>query len=149
MSVHVPTAVFIMTTIAFATAGSERASLRDRAALEAIEYQWLDAEHDRGALERILADDFLHPVPAGVFLTKAQHIDWAVAHPSPSDRQQRFDQMRIRIYGDVGLVAGVVISRGADGGEDRSVFTDVFVKRNGRWQAVNAQENGVQPLPNR
>jgi len=49
--------------------------------------------------------------------------------------------------GEVGLVTGLVISTGADGREDRTVFTDVFVRRNGRWQAVNAQENAVQPMP--
>src|SRR5207249_12187472 len=33
--------------------------------------------------------------------------------------------------------------------EDRTVFTDVFVRRKGRWQAVNAQENAVPPKPGR
>jgi hypothetical protein len=35
----------------------------------------------------------------------------------------------------------------SDGGGkelDRSVFTDVFAYREGRWQAVNAQENRVE-----
>ena len=92
---------------------------------------------------------FINPVPAGVFLTKAQHIDWAVRHPAPRGRRQRLDQLRIRTYGDVGLVTGLVIATGGDGREDRTVFTDVFVRRNGRWQAVNAQENAVQPMPGR
>jgi hypothetical protein len=27
------------------------------------------------------------------------------------------------------------------------MFTDVFVFRDGRWQAVNAQENAIRPQP--
>ena len=143
-------AAALLLIIAVPISGSvRRAAQRDRDGLEAIERQWLASEHDRAALGRILAEDFLHPVPAGVFLTKAQHIDWAVRHPAPSGRQQRFDQLRIRRYGDVGLVTGLVISTDGAGREDRTVFTDVFVRRNGRWQAVNAQENAVQPVPGR
>ncbi len=104
-------AAALLLIIAVPISGSvRRAAQRDRDGLEAIERQWLASEHDRAALGRILAEDFLHPVPAGVFLTKAQHIDWAVRHPAPSGRQQRFDQLRIRRYGDVGLVTGLVIS---------------------------------------
>ncbi|MGE5243029.1 MAG: nuclear transport factor 2 family protein [Betaproteobacteria bacterium] len=117
---------------------------RDRAALRALEREWLIGEHDRQTLDRVLAEDFMHPVAAGVFLTKGQHIKWAVAHPLPADRRQRFEQLKIRLYGDTGVVTGVVLSVDAVGHEDRTVFTDVFVRRHGRWQAVNAQETPVE-----
>ncbi len=48
----------------------------DRQTLERLEHEWLQSEHDGPALQRLLADDFLHPVAAGVFLTKQQHIEW-------------------------------------------------------------------------
>ncbi len=149
MSAHIGAAALLL-IIAVSISGSGRgAAQRDQDELEAIERQWLAAEHDSAALGRILAEDFLHPVAVGVFLTKAQHIAWAVGHPAPGGRQQRFDQLRIRKYGDVGVVTGLVISTDGEGREDRTVFTDVFVRRNGRWQAVNAQENAVQPMPAR
>jgi hypothetical protein len=124
-------------------------SPRDQEALEAIENQWLNAEYDRGTLERILADDFVHPVSVGTFLTKKQHIEWVVSHPPPVRRQQRFDKLQIRTYGNVGIVTGIVIATYEDGRQDRTIFTDVFVRRNGAWQAINAQENSVQPMPAR
>jgi hypothetical protein len=149
MSVQIGAAALLL-IIAVPISGSLRCATQgDRNDLEAIERQWLASEHDSAVLGRILADDFIHPVPAGVFLTKAQHIDWAVRHPGPKGREQRFDQLRIRTYGDVGVVTGLVISTGSEGREARTVFTDVFVRRNGRWQAVNAQENAVQPMPGR
>jgi len=126
---------------AFQTARSSEA---DRKTLLALEDEWLHAR-DAGTLERILADDFVHPVAQGVFLNKAEHIEWYVKHLPPPDRKTRFDQVRVRIYGDTAVVNGMVIANDESGKElDRSVFTDVFVYRDGRWQAVNAQENRVE-----
>ena len=125
---------------AFQTARSPES---DRKALLSIEDEWLHAR-DSATLERILADDFVHPVAQGVFLSKAEHIEWYVKHLPPLERKRRFDQVRVRIYGDTAVVNGMVIANDASGKEvDRSVFTDVFVYRDGRWQAVNAQENRV------
>jgi hypothetical protein len=151
MSLHGGRAALIVTVIALPLSGGSvpRSAERDRAHLEAIERLWLGSEHDHAALERILADDFLHPVSAGVFLTKRQHIDWAVGHPATPDRRARFDQLQVRLYGDVGVVTGMVIATEGNGDESRTVFTDVFVRRHGEWQAVNAQENSVAPPPAR
>jgi len=149
MNVEIGAAAAVL-IVATAISGSARRAVQgDRGELEAIEHQWLASEHDSTAPGRILAEGFLHPVPAGVFLTKAQHIDWAVRHPAPSGRHQRFDQLRSRTYGAVGVVTGLVISTDSDGREGRTVFTDVFVRRNGQWQAVNAQENAVPATPER
>jgi len=54
------------------------------------------------------------------------------------------DQMQVRVYGDVGIANGIVLTTDEQGRElERIIFTDVFVRRNGRWEAVNAQENAV------
>ena len=118
---------------------------RRRAALIALENEWLANEHNARALERILASDFVHPLPTGEFVTKAQHIAFSSAHPLPANRKQHLDQLRVRVYGDAGIVNGIVVTSDEEGREvDRTIFTDVFVKRDGRWQAVNAQENAVR-----
>jgi len=149
MRVHIGAAAVIMTIIASAGSSVAWHKPRDAESLATIEQTWLGGQYDRSTLERILGDDFVHPVSAGVFLTKAQHIDWAVGHQPPSGRRERFDQLQTRTYGDVGIVTGIVVSTGAEGREDRTIFTDVFVRRRGQWHAVNAQENAVQPLPRR
>jgi len=111
------------------------ATLTARAALIQIENEWLHAR-DAATLERILAPDFVHVLPSGDFITKEQHIAWFKQHGSNPDA--RFKDMRVRIYGSVAVVTGTVIAK-----ERETVFTDVFVQRDGRWQAVNAQENVV------
>jgi hypothetical protein len=115
----------------------------DKRQLLALEDQWLHAR-DTALLDRILAADFVHPVPAGVFLTKRQHIDWFAKHLPPASSKTRLEQVKVRIYGDTAIVNGMVIASDETGKElHRTVFTDVFVYRDGRWQAVNAQENRV------
>ena len=129
---------------------AHRDTSKDRETLIALEQEWLHAEHDAATLDRILASDFVHVVPADHFLTKQEHIEWAVKHPEPKDRHLKFDKLNVRVYGDVGVVNGSVVAGDADGKElDRTMFTDVFVYRDGRWQAVNAQENAVQAKQNR
>jgi hypothetical protein len=117
----------------------------DRAAIEKLEHEWLDAESDRPTFERILASDFLHQVPAGVFLSNNQHIDWSVKHPRPANRKARFEKLEVRLYADTAIASGIVDDTNASGSDlRRSIFTDVFVRRNGQWQAVNAAENFVR-----
>ncbi len=126
---------------------SVRDPTKNRAAIIALEQEWLHAS-DAATLDRILASDFVHVVPVDHFLTKQEHIDWTVKHPEPKDRHTRFDKLNVRLYGDVGIVNGSVIATDPNGKElDRTMFTDVFVYRDGRWQAVNGQENGIRAAP--
>ena len=109
-------------------------------ALEALEQRWLGVEDDPSALESILADDFIHVLPMG-FVTKREQIDYMRAHPAPKDgTTRRFDDLRVQVYGIAGVATGIVVATAPDGKTDRTAFTDVFAFRDGRWQAVNAQE---------
>src|SRR2546426_11308068 len=87
----------------------QRFAERDRQALIDLENVWLTAD-DARTLDRILASDFVHPVPTGDFLTKAQHIEWFTTHPRPSNLKPRFERLDIRLYGDVGIANGTVVT---------------------------------------
>jgi hypothetical protein len=124
---------------------SARSPESDRKALESLEQDWLQAR-DATTLDRILAPDFVHVLPFDHFVTKQEHIDWFLKHPPPAGRKTRFEKLQTRVYGDVGLVNGCVVASDEHGKEiDRTMFTDMFVYRNGKWQAVDAQENSVEP----
>jgi hypothetical protein len=124
----------------------QRTAERDRQTLLDLENEWLNA-NDAKTLDRILASDFVHPVPTGDFLTKAQHIDWFTKHPRPANLKARFERLDIRLYGDVGVANGIVVTSDENGEEiGRNVFTDVFSYRNGRWQSINGQENDVRKM---
>src|SRR5947207_6795905 len=122
----------------------------DREALIALEKKWPRSEHRATELDSILASDFVHPVVTGNLLDKAPHIHFSSTHLPPANLQNYFDGLKVRLYGDVGIVNGLVVTTN-DKGEEvrRTVFTDVFVYRDQRWQAINAQENEVMKLDTR
>jgi len=46
--------------------------------------------------------------------------------------------MHVRVYGSVGVVNGMVVEIGT--ARRKTLFIDVFAYRDGKWQAVSAQE---------
>lgn len=142
--------IVLLATILGATlcaSAPKRSARDDRQAVVALENQWIDAR-DAATLDRLLADDFVHPVYSGDIINKAQNIDWLTKHPRPANSHARFAQLEVRLFGDVAQAYGAVSVSDDSGREvSRSVFTDVFVYRNGRWQAVSAQETAVTAEP--
>jgi hypothetical protein len=52
------------------------------------------------------------------------------------------EEMKVRIFGNTALVSGTEIEKSQYKGKDSSgkyIWTDLFVLRNGRWQAVSSQ----------
>jgi len=119
----------------------------DRQAIRRLEGEWLARASDPATVERILADDFIHPVSAGVFLTKREHVGWALAHPRPASRKVAFETLQVRPFGCAAIATGIVDDTDLAGGSDRrTIFTDVFAYRAGEWRAVSAQETAIAPI---
>jgi len=58
----------------------------------------------------------------------------------------QLDDVNVRVYGDTAIVFGVITERSKFRDKDISGkrrFTDVFVKRDGRWQAVASHESNI------
>ncbi|HEX6463044.1 MAG TPA: nuclear transport factor 2 family protein [Vicinamibacterales bacterium] len=139
-SIAFATLAFLVLAPAGAMRQSADSDASQQKALEALEQRWLAAEDDPSALETILADDFVHVLPMG-FVSKREQIDFMRSHPPPKDgTTRRFDKLRVRVFGIAGVVTGIVVATAPDGKTQQTAFTDVFAFRNGRWQAVNAQE---------
>ena len=128
--------VWLSSGVACAHAQSDSAAQQ---AVRSMEQRWLGAEDDPDTLETILADDFIHVLPAG-FVTKREQIAYLRSHPLQGPGARRFADLRVRIFGSSGVATGIVVASSADGRTRRTAFTDVFARRNGRWQAVSAQE---------
>lgn len=132
------------------------ASVRTAGAVMTVEHEWLAAlnRHDVTTLDRILGREFIDSDFQGDAITRAQYLAY-FAHPvmQPVSRiQQTFEDTKVRFVAgdDVAIVTGVVVTRPAALSKTatpspadvvrRSRFTDVFVWRDGRWQAVTGQE---------
>lgn len=119
---------------------------QDSAAVAAIEHDWLTNEHDSTTLDRVLAPDFVHALASGQFISKADHIGYAVHHPGSPGEQRRFERLDVRLVAGVAIATGIVATND-DGTRRRFVFTDIFARRAGRWRAVAAQETMIVPGP--
>lgn len=135
------------TTLAFsllvALFTSLPAAADDSRQLLDLEQRWLTAgmQRDIPALKEILADDFVDVTYKGGLRDKADHL---VSSLAPSKSKQTLEELKVRLYGDTGIVNGLNVVVTADGAATYKIrFTDVFVKRGGRWRAVSAQETPV------
>ena len=114
-----------------------------------LENDWLQAffKNDGVFADRFLADDYLGTDEHGDVRDKAQEIAEikAGAHLSTSGL---LDNIRIRVYGDAAVVTGRRIMKGLfQGKEYRSpyLWTDIFIKRGGRWQCVASHVSKAIP----
>ena len=117
----------------------------DTAEIASLEDRWLQAIQtaDIATLDAILADDFLRPAPtAGRFITKSQLLDYYKSHHPASAPGKHIEGLQVSLYGTVAIARGFVVSANAQSQTpSKSLFTDVLVKRAGKWQAISAQEN--------
>jgi hypothetical protein len=95
-------------------------------------------KRDVKVLDGLLADDYIFTNPAGLFADKAQYLDGARADTAVYESVTNSDQV-VRIYRNAAVVAGSTTVKGRYDGQEiggRFRFTNVFVKRNDKWQCV-------------
>jgi hypothetical protein len=112
------------------------------------ERQWEEAacNHNKGP-EQILADDFWGTAPDGTQYGKTEEVK-DTEDPSKSARDCHISDSRVRLVGDnVALVYGKGFSvRKLKDGHDGPrclIYTDTWLKRNGKWQIVAAHDTQV------
>jgi ketosteroid isomerase-like protein len=108
-----------------------------------IEKDWWDADkaQDEKALGRILADDWVYLGQEGT-MTKAQELADVKKKRDENIASLAVMDMKVRVYGDVAIVTFREHENSTKKNTDSSgdyLYTDVFVKRQGHWQAVNSQ----------
>jgi ketosteroid isomerase-like protein len=114
--------------------------------LQSVEQSWLDAEknHDEAAFEKLVADDWIAISPDGKSQTKAER---AAEIKGTHISSATLGDMKVRVFGDTAVVTGtddeVTMTDGKKSSE-HYVWTDVFVKRNGKWLAVASQTAQVK-----
>jgi ketosteroid isomerase-like protein len=112
-----------------------------------IEHDWGNAmvKADVDAFSRCVAEDWVLTTSDGSFVTKS------IAQADLREGALRIESFRledvtVRVYGDAAVVLGLITEKSKLRGKDtsgKSRFTDVFVKRDGRWQAVASHESRV------
>jgi ketosteroid isomerase-like protein len=107
---------------------------------------WVARERD--FIDGLLADDWSVTDAAGRVLTKQQALDETFASPDRRIDSMAIDDLRVRVLGDVAIVTGRTTASGSYRGQTGTAvlrFTDVFVRRDGRWQCVASHGSSVAP----
>jgi len=98
----------------------------------------MQVRKDVAAANRLLADDYVFLQADGEVSNKAQNIA-ALGDPAFVCESLTTDGVEVRVYGDVGVITGRALFRATFKGQEAGgefLYTDVWVKRQGRWQNV-------------
>ena len=104
-------------------------------------------KRDLEALGRLLADDYIFTNPAGLFANKAEYLDGAKADTAVYESVVNYDKVA-KVYGDAAVVAGSTTVKGSYDGHEiggQFRFTNMFVKRQDRWQCVAIHLTRIAP----
>lgn len=118
----------------------------DTEAVLQLERQWETAikNKDQATINRIVAEDSVLVSSTGELMSKAQaDIDNQLTTIVASTIMD----MKVRVFGNIAVVVG----SNQETSKNRSVdtsglyrWTDVFEKRNGRWQVISAQSTRIE-----
>jgi ketosteroid isomerase-like protein len=108
--------------------------------ITALEHKWCDAykQRDVGAMNSILADDFIITVEDGSTYGKSGYI----AHSSDTSTKVEVSEMvevRVRVRGSVAIATGAYHEKGTTKGkpyEYHDRFTDTWMNIDGQWQVL-------------
>jgi ketosteroid isomerase-like protein len=105
------------------------------------ERHWAEsvATGDTSAIERILADDFIGVDPKGSLYNKQQMIDETRNAPKYFV-SNRLNDVKVRFYSSTAIAQGSESWEKRSGERGRFVWTDTWIRRNGRWQIVAAED---------
>jgi ketosteroid isomerase-like protein len=110
------------------------------ATITQLEKDWVAAieKKDAGALDRLLAADFAGTSPTAHTFTKSEAIDDLKAATYVVEKMD-LDEVSVNVYGTTAVSFTSQEEKSKYRGNDTSGhyhFTDVWVKRDGRWQVV-------------
>lgn len=102
-------------------------------------------KRDTKTYARLIADDYLFTTHNASVRTKAQMLE---GYNSGAIKYEslKFDDIKVRVYGDTAVVTGRSTSKGTDKGQDLSGvfrYTRVYVKRPSGWQLVATQATRI------
>lgn len=101
---------------------------------------------DPSVMETILANDFVGTSPDGKLYTKQDFINDIRANPLGFVSNEVND-VKVRFFGNVAVAQGYETFTRKDGATGRFVWTDVLVRRDGRWVTVAAQDVIAPAIP--
>jgi len=112
--------------------------------LTALEYEWNDAniKGNKAAVRRLLADEFRGVGADGSVQNKEELI--STLKPVPEIASLSLSDLKISLAGGTVVLTGLNTAKSTRGQVLKFRFTDTFLWRDGRWQAISSQASQVK-----
>ena len=123
--------------------GADRSQEESEHFIVESERQWAEslASGDSTHVEQFVADDFVGVDPDGKLYDKAQEIS-DTRREFKNYAHNRLNEVKLRFFGDTAVAQGSESweRRTGEPKFGRFVWTDTWIRRNGRWQVVAAED---------
>lgn len=117
--------------------------------LEKLERAWVETA-DPNVLRSIVAEDFIYTDADANVLNRQQYLDTVAKLNMTKSSLKDFN---LRVYGNFAIVlntwSGTYTFDNGPEVTETLRYTDVFIKRNGAWQAISSQATRVPELRNK
>lgn len=135
------TIAFLLLFTSWAQVQSSDDHAADRSYIRQAESDWAESvvTNDVSVLERILAEDFVGVDIDGSHYSKADAIKDFRTHPSDFV-SNHLNEVEIRFYGDAVVAQGNESWKKKNGTTGKFVWTDTWLRRDGKWQVVAAED---------
>ncbi len=101
---------------------------------------------DLKTLDRLMANDWVGIDFQGKTITRAQSIE-NLKTGAATTQSIELGEIKVRVFGDTAVVTASDTEKSTYNGKDSSgkyVWTDIYAKRNGKWQCVATQSTKIQ-----
>jgi ketosteroid isomerase-like protein len=142
------TAIITLEFLAGHAQAQDKKQTRAEETIIKMENEWAEAliKADQAVIDRLVTPEWTVVGADGKLQSKAQ-ADEELKSGAVKFESFKVDELKVKVFGKTAIAQGVETEKSSYKGKDTSGqyrFTDVFVKRNGRWQAVATQITRVE-----
>lgn len=104
------------------------------------------AKNDVETVAELLAEDWQFVGSEGEIVGREEVLG-ALRSGQLKFESYELGPMKVRVYGDTAVVIGAGTSKGSMAGEafdERDVFTDVFIRKDGKWRCVSTHSTDLK-----
>jgi len=117
----------------------------DERELIRVQQEWCSAEvaGDVRTVDRLLADEYVLTLSDGTLMPKAEYLRDVQSEDTRSIAMT-VEGTKVRLYGDMALVKGIVKWTEPGGKKHEDLFSETWLKRDGRWQCLATHESEIE-----